>query len=187
MAEPSEDLSFAEASEILRSINRERVREAQSFQKFERVIRLALTLDTTIARMTKDRDTVLAELENLRKRFSDLTVQLQTEIATLTQQQHDMEGAYEAERARLDTKIEGLRQSAATQEENIAARAVAAGNEYAEQGRLRQQERERLEAIHQDRVESAQREVRRAQEQVEEANAYLLQLGKSVTARTAAA
>lgn len=124
------DMTMAEAAELVRGLARQRVREARAFAKLDAALAMATTLESAIARLTKSRNELAAEVLDLTTRRSGMETALADLNARHLATTHDLDIKTSAYSAELAARIK-------TEEDTLAAlyAKIAAESEAGEQAK----------------------------------------------------
>jgi hypothetical protein len=82
MADPK-DMTLADAADVVRAVARDRLKEARAFEKIEQTLGTAVSVQSAMARLTKQRDALVAEIETLQHQHATVVHTCSTEMVKL--------------------------------------------------------------------------------------------------------
>lgn len=175
------DMTMAEAAELVRGLARQRVREASAFAKLDDALALATTLESAIARLTKSRNGLSAEVLDLTTRRAGMETALADLNALHLTTTHDLDTKTSAYSDALAARIKSEEDSLAALSEKIAAESEA--GEQAKRSLVSDREMllDRIEAKHRASLAEIRRQTEEAQAHLKATQDRFAQLVKDAT------
>jgi uncharacterized protein YPO0396 len=175
------EMPFADAADIVRRVARDRLQEARAFEQIDGALAAAVTVQSSLVRLTKERDELAATIAGMQEEHAAIHAAFTDEQEKLAETLYQQTEDVATRQATLETAFATLERSRDDLRETLMREADA--------GRLAERERTRaletmcagIELQHREVLADLQRRVAEAQATLRQTQQQFAQLVKDAT------